>query len=341
MAAPLQVYKTANWGTAITLPSNVTPGSILLIFLAWSGQSLILSSLAATQCDGGAEVVRHADHTNGVYRTALVTATVTDAGSCTLTPTWSGSADGTYWAVLEYESLGLHDEVYAVPSNQGTGAGAYSSGPADVVDGGTLIVALPDIDQQGWTVGPGFTARGSISATERWYLGDKDVEAAGTEEATATAAFGWMTGLVHGVSLSAVGGGTPGNAPGDTIASTASIVAGAATGAALADGGTMAASASIVSGSATGAALATGASMTREVTLIAGTATGDLPVQAGPVVRTGTRLWSQEVAMVDALDALDSIGPGSEGLARLLDRRDPGYEFGSGRKFHTPKDPYA
>jgi hypothetical protein len=58
-------------------------------------------------------------------------------------------------------------------------------------------------------------------------------------------------------------------------------------------------------------------------------------------VRTSTRLWSQEVAEVEALTAMDSAGPGADGLAKLLERKEPGYDWSNGRKFVSKTDPYA
>lgn len=59
-------------------------------------------------------------------------------------------------------------------------------------------------------------------------------------------------------------------------------------------------------------------------------------------VRTSTRLWSQECAMVDASDAMDFAGVGETGLQRLVDERQSvNYEFSGGRRFVQPKDPYA
>lgn len=60
-----------------------------------------------------------------------------------------------------------------------------------------------------------------------------------------------------------------------------------------------------------------------------------------PMVKTSTRLWSQEVAAARAADELDQAGPGEEGIAQLLNAQDPGYEFGNGRKFKDGKGPYA
>jgi hypothetical protein len=51
---------------------------------------------------------------------------------------------------------------------------------------------------------------------------------------------------------------------------------------------------------------------------------------AEPVVRTSTRLWSQEVAIAEA--AGGDIVPKD---------KEPGYEFSSGRKFDTGLGPYA
>lgn len=58
-------------------------------------------------------------------------------------------------------------------------------------------------------------------------------------------------------------------------------------------------------------------------------------------VRTSTRLWSQEVAQARATEELDSAGPGEQGLARLLDSKEPGYEWSNGRKFKDGRGPYA
>lgn len=59
-------------------------------------------------------------------------------------------------------------------------------------------------------------------------------------------------------------------------------------------------------------------------------------------VRTSTRLWSDEVAQVEAQDALDYAGAGVAGVAALAEKRQPWwYEFANGRRFLAPKDPYA
>lgn len=59
-------------------------------------------------------------------------------------------------------------------------------------------------------------------------------------------------------------------------------------------------------------------------------------------VKTSTRLLSQEVAQVEAMDALDFAGPGVAGVAALAEKRQPWwYEFSNGRRFNAPKDPYA
>jgi hypothetical protein len=59
-------------------------------------------------------------------------------------------------------------------------------------------------------------------------------------------------------------------------------------------------------------------------------------------VHTSSRLWSQEVAMADAFDAFDAPGAGAAGLDKLVDeRRSVAYEFGNGRNFVAPKNPYA
>jgi hypothetical protein len=54
-----------------------------------------------------------------------------------------------------------------------------------------------------------------------------------------------------------------------------------------------------------------------------------MPDQQDPrtIVRTSTRLWSEEVGIADA----DTV----------IRPSDPGYEFSNGRQFATPKDPYA
>lgn len=49
------------------------------------------------------------------------------------------------------------------------------------------------------------------------------------------------------------------------------------------------------------------------------------------IVRTTTRLWSEEVAIARASDPLAAGDPDKE----------PGYEFSNGVSFNTPRDPYA
>jgi len=61
-----------------------------------------------------------------------------------------------------------------------------------------------------------------------------------------------------------------------------------------------------------------------------------------PVVRTSTRLWSQIVAEARAGNEADFIGPGEQGIDRLLETQIPAYEFSTGRKFgRKASDPYA
>ena len=59
------------------------------------------------------------------------------------------------------------------------------------------------------------------------------------------------------------------------------------------------------------------------------------------IVKTSTRLWSQEVAEARATEELDSAGPGEQGLARLLDEKEPGWEFSNGRKFKDVRGVYS
>lgn len=69
-------------------------------------------------------------------------------------------------------------------------------------------------------------------------------------------------------------GGSPGNASGDTVTETSSIIAGAATGAAAAAGQTLALTTSITGGAATGAAQAPSTTVSASGSLLAGMATG-------------------------------------------------------------------
>lgn len=54
-------------------------------------------------------------------------------------------------------------------------------------------------------------------------------------------------------------------------------------------------------------------------------------------------MWGDQVGIIDALDAMDFVGPGKSGLERLAEKRQPFiYSFyGGRRKFVEPLDPYS
>jgi hypothetical protein len=55
-------------------------------------------------------------------------------------------------------------------------------------------------------------------------------------------------------------------------------------------------------------------------------------------------LWSQQVAIVEAADSMDFVGPGDAGLERLREQRQPViYPFNRNGKpgFVAPLNPYA
>ena len=61
-----------------------------------------------------------------------------------------------------------------------------------------------------------------------------------------------------------------------------------------------------------------------------------------PVVRSSSRLWSQEVAAARASEELDYALPGDQGVAALTRNKQVAYEFGGGaRKFYDKTNPYA
>lgn len=61
-----------------------------------------------------------------------------------------------------------------------------------------------------------------------------------------------------------------------------------------------------------------------------------------PQVKFSQRLWSQEVAAVEALDTLDTA-PGVQGAQALADRQQSAaYEFANGKRvFRHEKNPYT
>lgn len=60
------------------------------------------------------------------------------------------------------------------------------------------------------------------------------------------------------------------------------------------------------------------------------------------IVKTSTKLWSEECAAADAAYAQDYAGAGPAGIEKLVDeRRSPAYQFSNGKTFYAPKDPYA
>jgi hypothetical protein len=61
-------------------------------------------------------------------------------------------------------------------------------------------------------------------------------------------------------------------------------------------------------------------------------------------VHGSSMLWSTQVGIIDAMDAMDYVGPGDEGLELLRQRRQPViYPFNRNGKpgFVAPLDPYA
>jgi hypothetical protein len=68
-----------------------------------------------------------------------------------------------------------------------------------------------------------------------------------------------------------------------------------------------------------------------------------MPQDPRTIVRSSDQLWSDQVGIIEASEALDAAGPGVPGLARLIERQQPViYEFyGGRRKFVAPKNPYA
>ncbi|TXH48002.1 MAG: hypothetical protein E6Q97_26025 [Desulfurellales bacterium] len=58
-----------------------------------------------------------------------------------------------------------------------------------------------------------------------------------------------------------------------------------------------------------------------------------------PVVRTSSQLWSQAVRAAEAESELDAASA-TAGVAALLRKKEPGYEFSNGRKFDDAKGAY-
>lgn len=58
-----------------------------------------------------------------------------------------------------------------------------------------------------------------------------------------------------------------------------------------------------------------------------------------PVVRTSTQLWSQAVRAAEAESELDAASA-TTGVAALLRKKDPGYEFSNDRKFDEGRGAY-
>jgi hypothetical protein len=69
-----------------------------------------------------------------------------------------------------------------------------------------------------------------------------------------------------------------------------------------------------------------------------------MPLDPKQTVRSSNQLWGDQVGIIDAIDAMDSAGPGEDGLQLLVDkRRYPIYPFNrNGRQpFVAPLNPYA
>lgn len=60
--------------------------------------------------------------------------------------------------------------------------------------------------------------------------------------------------------------------------------------------------------------------------------------QSFPKVRTSTRTWTEEVAIAEADDAMDTPSGG----VQVLESRQPPviYEFSSGRRYRARRNPY-
>jgi hypothetical protein len=67
------------------------------------------------------------------------------------------------------------------------------------------------------------------------------------------------------------------------------------------------------------------------------------PSNPSQVVRSSSMLWSDQVSIVEAQEALDYAGSGSNGLALLAETVQPVvYEFYGGRRIFRDKvDPYV
>jgi hypothetical protein len=68
-----------------------------------------------------------------------------------------------------------------------------------------------------------------------------------------------------------------------------------------------------------------------------------MTVDRTPVVRFSSQLWSEQVSIVEAADALDYAGTGAAGIQALAEKLQPViYEFDGGRRrFRALKNPYA
>lgn len=69
-----------------------------------------------------------------------------------------------------------------------------------------------------------------------------------------------------------------------------------------------------------------------------------MPIDPKQTVRSSNQLWGDQVGIIDAMDAMDTAGPGESGLERLIEKRRPViYPFNRNGKpgFVAPLNPYV
>jgi hypothetical protein len=159
----------------VALGSSASLGDTILAFGAWTNQTATLTSFATTGCTTGTwTYVNNPTHLSTTQTFVQGYATVSSAGTCTLTMTLSASSFTAGIAMMDCANCGAFDVSAAQgQSSPGTGANAVSSGNMSATAGdfiGCGVFSLGNGSTSGLTAGTGFTG----SPASQFYDGSGD-----------------------------------------------------------------------------------------------------------------------------------------------------------------------
>lgn len=169
MAASYVQHKLTRGGgastVAVTFDSNVTAGNAIAVFIRWIPTTIALDSVT----DGLSNTYTrlHNPTVGGLGEAALAYTTGITGGACTVTATFSGTANEADIAVHESTGTALTIDASDLTfgSDLGSGADAWDPATAATVTDGAIVNAFA-IDEgfsSGWTAGTGYTGRLGVS----------------------------------------------------------------------------------------------------------------------------------------------------------------------------------